>query len=333
MSSQAPRVSVVMPVHNAGVFLDAAVESILAQTWADFEFAIYDDCSQDGSWERALAWAQRDPRIVVNRGEKRLGPVGSSNAAAAMARAPLVARMDADDLSRPDRLALQVAAFEAHPEAVLVGSTFEIIDGSGGVVREAKPGRIGGSTPPFAHPNIMYRRDAFDAVGGYREGTEYFEDLDLYLRLAPLGEMLVINSPLLQLRFAGQNARLLEEPADVLRQVSRQYPAMADGKLPPMSFYSVAVLAILKPARPRLLGLMIGNVSFSRPLATFAVLAMIALAEVSPRLARALSGALASLRERNRSRRFTPGGVYPWRFPAATQAAASEARRATTSAS
>lgn len=316
-----------MPVFNAGAFLDAAVESILGQTWTDFEFAIYDDFSQDGSWERVLEWAARDPRIVARRGEGRLGPVGSSNAAAAMARADLVARMDADDLSRPDRLALQVAALDSHPGAVLVGSTFEIIDGTGDVVREAKPGRIAGSTPPFAHPNIMYRRAAFDAVSGYREGTEYFEDLDLYLRMAPLGDILVINAPLLQLRFAGQNARLHEEPTDVLKQVSRQYPAMPDGKLPPMSFYSVAVLAILKPARPRLLGLMIRNVSYSKPLASLAVLTMIALAELSPRLARALSGALASLRERNRSRRFVPGGVYRWSFPAATQAAASEAHR------
>jgi glycosyltransferase involved in cell wall biosynthesis len=169
-------VTVVMPVHNAMPYLDAAIESVLAQTHTRFGLAIYDDASSDGSYQRALDWASRDKRIAVKRGETRLGPCGSSNAAARLAETELVARMDGDDIAMPERLELQLKALHDHPDAVLVGSTFDMIDGEGQIIRPAVPSRIAGAAPPFAHPSIMYRRSAFEAAGGYIAGDQSSTD-------------------------------------------------------------------------------------------------------------------------------------------------------------
>jgi glycosyltransferase involved in cell wall biosynthesis len=122
-----PPLSVVMPVHNAIPYLDDAVESILAQSFGDFEFVILDDGSTDGSLDRLLHWADRDRRIRLLQGEMRSGPVESSNRVVRESRAALVARMDADDVARPERLELQMKALAARPEAVLVGSLSETI--------------------------------------------------------------------------------------------------------------------------------------------------------------------------------------------------------------
>src|SRR5213083_1372349 len=94
-----PQISVVMPVHNALPFLSWSIESILEQTFSDFEFIILDDGSTDGSLELLQEWAQRDARIQVHQNDKRLGLSGSSNAVVGKARAPIVARMDADDVA------------------------------------------------------------------------------------------------------------------------------------------------------------------------------------------------------------------------------------------
>jgi glycosyltransferase involved in cell wall biosynthesis len=90
-----------MPVYNALPHLDQAIESILKQTLSEFEFVILDDASTDGSRERLEHWAELDSRIRLLEGDENLGPVGSSNFVARAARAPFVARMDADDISYP----------------------------------------------------------------------------------------------------------------------------------------------------------------------------------------------------------------------------------------
>jgi glycosyltransferase involved in cell wall biosynthesis len=317
MSGAEPALTVVMPVHNALPYLDAAVASILGQTHHDFIFVIYDDCSTDGSYERLVEIAANEPRIKLHRGSARLGPRESSHVAAGLAQSEFVARRDADDIAHPERLALELAALRGNPRAVLVGATPELIDGPGRILRRAAPSRIGGSAPPFAHPSIMYRREAFDAAGGYRPDTDYFEDLDLYRRMARHGELLVINSPLHQLRFAGQNARLRDDPMEVLQWINRQYPGPRRTKrtIAPMAFYTVAVLSILTLARPRLFGLMLHHARL-RPFAVFAAVAgMIAIAEFSPRMARGIGFLIACLREIRARGRFQAGQIYAWHFP------------------
>lgn len=319
-----------MPVYNAGRYLDAAVESILAQTLTNFRFAIFDDGSTDGSYERALAWAQRDARIVVQRGAVRSGVTAGAQSAAAMAETEFVARMDADDVAYPERLAEGLAALRANPAAVLVGSLYELIDGDNRILRGAEAYRILCPTPPFAHATIMYRNRAFREAGGYRIDSEYFEDQDLYRRLAPLGEILVINRPLLGLRHAGQNFRLRHAALDMVRQIDRQYgegtaipPPRA--KVSPLAFYSLAVLAILAAERPRSIGPMLAHSRFWPPRLYLGVAAMIAVAELSPRLARAIGRLRMVLREAVARRRLVPGAVYRWPL---RQSARVPARRA-----
>src|SRR6266850_1923969 len=102
-----PLISVVMPVHNALPFLDESIKSILKQTLSDFEFVILDDASTDGSVERLREWSRHDPRIHLHESKQSLGLSGSSNAVISKTRAPIIARMDADDIAHPYRFILQ----------------------------------------------------------------------------------------------------------------------------------------------------------------------------------------------------------------------------------
>ena len=307
-----------MPVHNALPWLDAAVGSILAQTHRDFTFAIYDDGSDDGSWERLTEWAARDPRIVLQRGTSRLGPAGSSNAVCAMVRSELIARMDADDVAMPDRLAVQLAALSAHPHAVMTGSIFEAIDGAGRHILTAQPGHAGRVMPAMCHPSICYRRAAFDAVGGYRESADYFEDHDLFRRIVKLGPILILNRPLIKVRFAGQHHRLTEELVIVLERISRNYAWQAPPRNPhrplaPIAFYSLANLAMLAGQRPGLLGLMLRRASFDLRMSTLAAFVFVGIAELSPRLARLSWQAMSWVRRMIRPQRRLPS--YYWTGP------------------
>lgn len=314
-------VTVVMPVFNALPYLDEAIASILAQTLTDFRLAIYDDHSTDGSYERALEWAARDRRIGVTRGERRLGPCGSSNAAANLADSDFVARMDADDIAAPDRLAIQLEALRRDPSAVLVGSVFDMIDGAGHLIRSAALGQTVGDAPPIAHSSMLYRREVFDAVGGYRERTDYFEDLDLYRRMAAHGTLLVVDRPLIGLRFAGQHARLRDDREDVVERINLRHqpqgqtePTAKGRTISPMAFYSIAVLAVLGLERPRLVGLMLRRLHFHLPAQTLAILGFVAVAEVSPHLARVINRMIGRFRAGPAGVRGAAPEVHAWTF-------------------
>jgi glycosyltransferase involved in cell wall biosynthesis len=290
--------TVVMPVFNALPYLHEAIASITAQSYGRFRLAIYDDHSTDGSFEAALEWAERDPRVSVTRGAQRLGPSGSSNAAAALADTEFVARMDADDVMVPERLEAQLAVLTRFPDAVMIGSTFDMIDGKGRRIRKARWTGIGGGYPPIAHPSILYRRTALEAIGGYRANTDYFEDRDLYRRMAEHGQIVVINRPLIKVRYAGQHARLNDDPEAVLRKLDRFYarePA-AGQRLSPMSFYSMAYLAMIASKRPNMFGLMLRKACFAEPRMAVPIAAIVGLAELSPRLARSTWRAASALR-------------------------------------
>jgi glycosyltransferase involved in cell wall biosynthesis len=199
-----------MPVHNALPYLEEAIRSILGQSFTDFEFVILDDGSTDGSTEVLRTWAKRDTRIRLVEGGMRLGPAGSSNRVVAEAQAPTVARMDADDIAWPQRLERQLALLDAEPDAVLVGSLWDVIDERGNKVREADRSRLLRVSPfaPFSHPTIMFRKDAFEEVGGYRAAADRWEDVDLYLRVAAAGRILVLAEPLVSVRHSHVSTRL-----------------------------------------------------------------------------------------------------------------------------
>ena len=206
----APAVSVILPVYDAGPYLREAVESVLNQTWTDFEFLVTNDGSTDGSGAILDEYAAADPRIrLTHRGNA--GYTHALNAMLGRARGRFVARMDADDACRPERLAKQVAHLEAHPGCVAVGTGVRNVDPDGdpidapavvtdhaglvaGLLRE--PGAAGS----IAHPSVTLRADAVRAVGGYRGEFEPAEDLDLWLRLAEVGTLANLPEVLLDYR-------------------------------------------------------------------------------------------------------------------------------------
>ena len=182
-----------MSVYNGEQFLAEAIESVLGQSFGDFEFLIVDDGSRDGSSGIIADYAARDARIRPILRENR-GLVASLNEMLAVARAPLVARMDADDASLPSRFAKQKAFLDAHPGYGVVGTWSQEFDEQGNDIVGTGPDQpvsheellatIGVSEQLICHPTAMFRRDIVRAVGGYHAAFRHCEDYDLWLRLA-----------------------------------------------------------------------------------------------------------------------------------------------------
>ncbi|TLM68900.1 MAG: glycosyltransferase [Deltaproteobacteria bacterium] len=193
-----PRVSVLLPVRNEERLLPAALASLQRQTLADWELVAVDDGSSDGTGAILDAAAATDSRIrVLHRPPS--GLVTALNAGLAACRAPLVARMDGDDVCHPNRLQLQAGHLAAHPGTTLVASRVRHIPRQGlsdgmrayeawqnaqldhdAIMRDLYV------ESPFTHPSVMYRRDAVLSLGGYRD-CGWPEDYDLWLRLAQAG--------------------------------------------------------------------------------------------------------------------------------------------------
>jgi glycosyltransferase involved in cell wall biosynthesis len=207
MSDSTPDISVLMPVYNNADYLREAVQSILDQTYSNFEFLIIDDGSKDASPEILADFAKADDRVKVITQENQ-GYAQALNNAVDLARASLLARMDADDIAYPDRFAIQVAYLEEHPECVACGGRTLFIDNEGRPIREwsteqtheeIDAAHLAGHGGILVHPAAMMRRSAVIAVGKYRTEYLYAEDLDFFLRMAENGR--VSNVPELVLQY------------------------------------------------------------------------------------------------------------------------------------
>lgn len=204
-----PALSVAMSVHNGGRFLTAAIESVLGQTFGDFEFLVLDDGSTDDSALILARYAHSDARLRIISRENR-GLVASLNELLEAARGPIVARMDADDICHPERFERQLAFLAHNPDHGVVGSWSEDIDEGGrpwrttGRDHPVSDGemqrniRCGG--PLLVHPAVMFRREIVLGVGGYHRAFRHCEDLDLWLRLASVTRMANIPERLLRYR-------------------------------------------------------------------------------------------------------------------------------------
>jgi GT2 family glycosyltransferase len=192
----APRVTVLLPVHDAERFLPEAVESILAQSFRDFELLAIDDGSHDGSAAILDGVARLDSRVRVVR-RPHAGLVATLNAGLALAESALIARMDADDVALPQRLESQLARLEREPELVCIGGAFELIDEAGRTFDRAFPpcdhaailARALRGESPISHSAATFRRDVVRRLGGYDEEARWVEDLDLWLRLSEHGAL------------------------------------------------------------------------------------------------------------------------------------------------
>lgn len=184
-----PRVTVLMPVYNAARHLRHAVASILGQTFRDFEFLIIDDGSTDDSLKIIRAFDDARVRLLLN--PRNTGLVASLNLGLHEARAPYLARMDADDVSLPTRLQRQVAFMDAHPEVAVCGTAFRVLHKGIPVVKRhpASHNAIAAALfvdTAFAHPSVMLRRSTFQTLGlEYDAGYPHAEDYALWVRTAP----------------------------------------------------------------------------------------------------------------------------------------------------
>lgn len=202
-----PVVSVVMSVFNGERFLAEAIESILNQSFRDFEFIIVNDGSTDGTTSILESYEKSDSRVRVYFQENK-GLIASLNRGCGLAQGKYVARMDADDVSLPDRLERQVRFLEQHEEVGLLGGAAEIIDSQGGwlfLVRPAledetiRAGLRSFSFPVF-HSAVLMRKQTFDEVGGYRAQFQHAEDYDLCLRIVDRWEVANLRDVVLRKR-------------------------------------------------------------------------------------------------------------------------------------
>jgi len=214
-----PRVSVVLAVYNGAATVVQTLDSIVGQTFRDFELLVVDDGSEDATAEILQRYASLDARIVVTRTSNR-GLAVALNTGVGIARGEYVARIDADDICHPERFARQVEYLDRTAKAVAVGSQVLVINGSGAPLPHQPP--VGSSyvmkdrcrdfayfppaPPTLPHPTAMMRRAALDAAGRYRS---YFtigsEDRDLWWRLMKHGEIHRIPERLVEYRVHASN--------------------------------------------------------------------------------------------------------------------------------
>jgi glycosyltransferase involved in cell wall biosynthesis len=182
-----PKVSVVMAVYNGEKYVHESIDSILCQTFDDFEFIIINDASTDITPE--ILRSYKDPRIIILNNPENIGLTRSLNRGLKFARGEYIARMDADDISLPNRFECQVAYLDAHLEVGLLATSFLFIDESGNDKMISRPATdqqfkeklMKGNQ--FCHGVVMFRRACIDKIGGYREEYRYAQDYDLWLRI------------------------------------------------------------------------------------------------------------------------------------------------------
>jgi glycosyltransferase involved in cell wall biosynthesis len=245
-----------MPVHNGLPYLGRAVESILRQTWGEFELLLIDDASTDGSGD--FLSALEDPRIRLVRHERNLDLVATLNEGLNLARGEYVARMDQDDISLPERLEKQVAFLERHGDVGVVAAGARLIDGAdrpGAVLPLlAGHGLLRWSLCfgcPIAHAGVMLRRSVILELGAYREEAFRCEDYDLWTRAAERTRLAMIPEVLLHLRrHAASMTRVWPEDnvRNALKVAAAHIRTLLDEEPPPGALRTLWLQEIGEPA-------------------------------------------------------------------------------------
>lgn len=207
MSINKPKISVLMSVYNGSPYLANSIESILLQTYNDFEFIIIDDGSNDGSSDLIKQYQKQDNRIIFIQNTERLGLGANLRNAVNIAQGQLIARMDADDIAVKNRFEKQVQFLNENQEIDILGSYAEDIDAGGKIIglRRCPTQHLDIVkyiwTCPLIHPTIMMRRDSLIKIGSY--GTEKRrQDYALWFRATAAGlKFANLPEPLLQYRF------------------------------------------------------------------------------------------------------------------------------------
>lgn len=198
-----------MPTLNGARHIREAIDSVLAQTFSDFEFIIMDDGSSDDT--ESIIRSYHDARIVYVKNKETLGLTKSLNACLRMARGEYIARIDDDDIwFHPSKLRLQILHLDAHPRTVLIGTWFIAVDRHGEEqYKQYYPTSdkdIRGQMlflNPFAHPSVVFRTGAALALDGYDERYRYVQDYDMWMKLGTKGDMANLPGYYLKWRASG----------------------------------------------------------------------------------------------------------------------------------
>jgi glycosyltransferase involved in cell wall biosynthesis len=231
-------VSIVMPAYNRQKYIASAIESVLAQTFADWELIVVDDGSRDGTCQIAERYAADHPGRITVIAQANAGVVIARNKAIRAARGTYVAFIDSDDLWHPEKLAHQVACFRLAPDAAFVYTGYETIDADNRTDRIVRPDpRFRGEvrdllwTEPneILGPTLMVRRDALFAVGLFDERLRAAENVDLRLKLAHRGPIEYVDAVLYRYRKHGES--LTADSGAMLEQTLKMIQCHFDGPM------------------------------------------------------------------------------------------------------
>lgn len=233
------RATVLMPVYNAERFLRSAMDSILRQTFTDFEFLIFDDGSTDSSPD--IVRACNDPRIRFYRSKQNVGYVKHLNRGIDLARGEYIFRMDADDIARPDRFARQIAFMDAHPDVGACGSWVHYFGNKNAISKRPAEHEdiilqmLSGTT--LVHPSVVMRTGVLREHGlYYAEDYLYTEDYLMWIQLSKVSRLANIPEVLLHYRIHDQNVSCLhfERQMHLVNQLrTAQFEALLDRPLTP----------------------------------------------------------------------------------------------------
>src|SRR4030042_1564031 len=268
---QQPKISVIMSVYNGMPYLKEAVESILGQTYKNFEFIIVDDASNDKIWEflkslkdkqslrsSSASWRTAGlKRIKLIKNQKNLGLATSLNKALRIARGDFIARMDADDISLPNRFEEQIKFLIKHPEIDLCGTWVDLINEKGETIGEKKyptaDKDIKNSLawyPAIVHPTWLIKTGVFGQLNGYDSKFEFAEDYEFLMRAKKGFKMANIQKQLLLWRL--WNKRRSRESWEQMERVDLKikYEALKRGDFAPLYIFIVFgkfIIAYLLP--------------------------------------------------------------------------------------
>ncbi len=212
-------VTVLMPVYNGALHIKEAIDSVLAQTFTEFELLIVNDGSTDDT--AAIVRQYSDPRIVLL--ERANGGVSAAlNTGLAAARGKYIARFDADDVCYPVRLGVQVNFLESNPDYVMVGSDADYMTEEGEYIHTFR--NVGYTDADireslaihcsFIHSSVMYRREVVLSLGGYEVKAHTFEDYFLWTKLIHQGKVCNLPQPLIKVRFNTASVTVDEKDQD-----------------------------------------------------------------------------------------------------------------------
>lgn len=216
MPDNTPLVTVLMPTYNAGAYIREAIDSILNQTFTDFEFLIINDGSKDNTL--SVIKSYKDPRIVLVDQENK-GLITSLNEGIAIAKGKLIARMDSDDIALPDRLQLQVDFLKDNPEYVMVGGDGTLVDKDGNyLMPHIPPGHTHEEIKavvdlecPFIHPSVTFRKAAAIQAGLYPKNALTFEDHLFWKKIMGVGKVCNLHTKIHIMRFNPESVTIDEK--------------------------------------------------------------------------------------------------------------------------